>query len=195
LCHGLVFDVKWPGLNVLSKNVVPKIDTATGWVPYVAAGNSATDCISAFMQWQINYNKKIVGATFNENDIQVEKMLEAFSHKMLIQPGGVYDTPELDNVIRESWFGKMPGGFIWVAQAPPKAGELSPEDGNKDSLAQLPNDRALGAGRAKQSAIRLRRKKPRTGNIATAAVCRLVKSKYLLSFANASSFAQRLQCE
>ncbi|MBD1362324.1 hypothetical protein IDJ77_00755 [Mucilaginibacter sp. ZT4R22] len=143
LCHGLVFDVKWPGLNVLSKNVVPKIDTATGWVPYVAAGNSATDCISAFMQWQINYNKKIVGATFNENDIQVEKMLEAFSHKMLIQPGGVYDTPELDNVIRESWFGKMPGGFIWVAQAPPKAGELNPEDGNKDSLAQLPNDRAL----------------------------------------------------
>ncbi|OOQ59957.1 hypothetical protein [Mucilaginibacter pedocola] len=142
LCHGLVFNIKWPGIGTMVKSNVPKFDTETGVVPYVAAGNSATDCISAFMQWQINYNKRSLKGGRNANDIQVEKMLEAFSHKMLVQPGGIYDTPELDNAIRETWFGKMPGGYIWVAEAPPKAGELTPADGNKDSLAQLPADRA-----------------------------------------------------
>ena len=127
LCHGLVFDVVWPGMTKSMPNRVPRYDTTSQSVPYVAAANAATDCLAAFMQWQLNYNS----SSAKGDDSEVEIILEAFSNKMLPQPGGVLDTPELTNAIREAWFGRLPGGIKWVAQIPPKNGELKP--GNNSS--------------------------------------------------------------
>jgi|GEM_PF-2410226 len=137
LCHGLVFDVVWPGILVEPPSNVPKYDPEAKTVSYISAANAATDCLSAFMQWKLNYNKQTTDKP-DKDDRQVEILLEAFSHSMLQQPGGVFDTPELMNAIREDWFGRMPGGIIWVAQAPLKEGELKPTDNGSSSLAPLP---------------------------------------------------------
>jgi hypothetical protein len=115
LCHGLVFDVQWPGDNVQPPSNVPVFDTTDKSVPYVAAGNTATDCMAAFMQWQLNYNNPNPHSPGQDGD--VELLLEAFSHKMLPQPGGILDTPGLMNTIHNGWFGKLPGGTVWMAQA------------------------------------------------------------------------------
>lgn len=139
LCHGLLLNVEWPGITHQPSSMVPdaRLDKSS---VYISAANSATDCLAAFMQWQLNFNNPIKSEVPGD-DSEVEIMLEAFANKMLNQPGGVYDTPELHNAIREAWFGKLPGGRIWVAQAIPKNGTPNPND-SKSSLAELPTNRA-----------------------------------------------------
>ncbi len=125
LCHGMVLNVTWPGDSVEPPSSVPVFNTGSLSVPYVSAGNAATDCMAAFMQWQLNYNNPNHGGGYNPDDQNVEMMLEAFAHKMLPQPGGVIDTPELMDAIHTSWFGHLPGGSVWVAQAPQTNGDLT----------------------------------------------------------------------
>ncbi len=117
LCHGLVFDVQWPGNNVEPPSNVPVFNSTDKSVPYVAAGNTSTDCMAAFMQWQLNYNNPNPHNPGQDSD--VELLLEAFNYKMLPQPGAVMDTPELMNAMHNAWFGKLPGGTIWVVQTQP----------------------------------------------------------------------------
>jgi hypothetical protein len=136
LCHGLLFDVKWPGITHEPPSNVPDPDFKADTPTYISAANAATDCLAAFMQWQLNFNKPITIEAHDDSEVEI--MLEAFSHNMLNQEGGVFDTPELQNAIREAWFGRLPGGLQWVAQAPPKSGELKPGD-TSNSLVQLPD--------------------------------------------------------